>query len=1113
MTKTYKEIPPRDHVLLRPTMYIGDTQTTTLNDYFYDTTQSKFVWKESVPYNEGLLKIMNEVLDNAVDNSLVQENPTTKIYVDMASGNFKVSNNGHNIPCTPIECGEKLIPEVIFGAMFSGSNYGPEDREGAGTNGIGAKAANIFSKHFKVIVRDELLSKTFTGVWEDNMGRMTKSELSSKNPLKKGVVTEVSFSPDTSYFGNTSIETMEPWIVTRLVQLSHTTKNPLKIYYNGKPLPSGNFKQFIKLFPGKHAVGEATDLTYGVGVSLVGEYVHNSYVNNLRTTSNESTHTKLVYNKVVNAIKEYFSKKNKAASSTLTNAMISSKLHIFVNLHTPSPVFKTQTKDRLISSIPTKDIDIKGLMGVLKKGGILDSIEEAMANKSMKSLGKSLNGSKKTNVLVDKYDSAKWAGTSKSHLCTLFIVEGDSAKTMVTTGMSVIGRETNGVFPIRGKLINVRAAPMDKIGNNEEIKSIMKILGLKVGCSYDTLEEFKTLRYGKICILADADLDGHHITSLILNFLLTMFPNLVTKHNFAVRFVTPIIKCVRKSHPTLFFFNTTEYNSWAENNDVSKYQVIHLKGLGTSERSDTLEYFKESKQKHIKHFIANGVTTCDYTDNIFNPKKSNWRKEWLASPTKGGELDYSSSSFNIDEFYDTEMFQFSKSDIIRSIPSVVDGLKKSQRQVMCGAFHHFEKTGNKQFKVAQLAGTVAAHTKYAHGEVSLQECIVGMAQTFCGSNNMTLLENKGAFGSRMMNGKDAASPRYIYTCLTPEARKMFPVDDDAVLEWRTEEGQVVEPQFYVPTLPLILINGTNGIATGYSTEIPAFNPSDIVQMVRDRLNGLEPKEPIPWYRGYTANDLTEDCSSKWIFHGKWHKSGPKTLTISELPIGYSIDGYKSNVLTKLQANGIIDSVEVCHRDENTPNFVIKFSVDVPTDPENVLKLTKTVAKSCLNLLDVNGVIKTHTSIVSILDDWLKVRLEYSEKRRLHLIRVYGSKMKDIEMKMNFIRHVVSGDIVLIRKNKTEIATQMEAFNIPKEYHDKFLNLPLVSMCNEKIEELEIQHTKACVDFEKLNSTTNVKMYLDDLDRVINSQPNNKRKLEVNEQTNDKKAKQVYINAH
>lgn len=1097
-------------MLERPNTYIGATRTITVNDFFYESSTNSFTWKEGVPYNEGLVKLVNELIDNAVDNSLVSTNPTTKIFVEMNGGVFKISNNGESIPCIPMEGSDRLIPEVIFGEMFSGSNYGEGDRVGAGTNGIGAKACNIFSTKFKVVVRDEVVGKTFVGEWVDNMGRMITSKLMDKNPLKKGIATEVTFSPDTKYFENTTIEQMEPWILTRLVQVSHTTKNVLKVYYNGKMMPGGSFKHFIKLFPGKHAVGESEVdcLTYGVGVSTTGEFNHSSYVNNLRTTSNDSTHTKFIHTKVVSVIKDFFSKKSKGSSSNLTNGMISSKLHVFVNIHVPSPEFSSQTKVKLTSPLATKNIELKGLIGLLKKGGVLEEIEQSLVNKSMKTLGKQLNGSKKSNVVVDKYDSAKWAGTNKSHLCTLFIVEGDSAKTMVTTGMSVIGRESNGVFPIRGKLMNVRGAQMEKIGNNEEIKSIMKILGLKVGCSYETVEEFKTLRYGKICILADADLDGHHITSLLLNFILTMFPNLVIKHNFVVRFVTPIIKCIRKSHPTLFFFNSTEYSTWASNNDTSKYQIIHLKGLGTSERTDTIQYFKESSEKHMKQFLADNTTTPEYTDNIFNPKKSNWRKEWLSSPTRGGELDYSQASFKIDDFYDTEMFQFSKSDILRSIPSVVDGLKKSQRQVLFGSFYHFEKTGNKQYKVAQLAGVVAAHAKYAHGEVSLQDCIVGMAQTFSGSNNITLLENKGAFGSRLMNGKDAASPRYIYTCLTSEARKLFPKEDDPILDWRTEEGQTVEPHFYVPTVPLILINGTSGIATGYSTEIPAFNIADIVKMIRDRLNGVEPTEPLPWYKDYTANELTEDTPTKWIFRGKWHKSGPKTITITELPIGYSIDGYKANVLNKLQASGVLDSVEVCHRDENTPNFVIKFNSDVPVDPENVLKLTKSTSKSCLNLLDAEGVIKTHTSILSILDDWLKVRLEYSEKRRNHLINNAKLKLKDIEMKMKFIRHVVNGEIVLIKMSKDGIVNQMLQFQITKEYHDQFLNLPLYTLSNEKINELETQFDKTKHSLLELETISNVKMYMQDLDNLLNSQPSNKRKCEGPTSSDNKKSKHI-----
>lgn len=1076
--KVYKSLTQVEHVLLRPGMYVGSTTKSTRSDYIW--RDNKFVWESDVLHVEGLIKLINEAIDNAVDNTL-HENPTTKISVEVKSGQITVTNDGSHIPVRTIDGGKDLIPAVIFGKCRSGSNFDDNNREGAGLNGLGIKLANIFSTEFKVICRDPELKKTFKGVWTNNMRQVT-TEVIKGNPLPKGMTTQVSFKPDPKFFSGVTPEEITPWVITRLVQIAHTTRtNKVRLFFNGKQVKGGNFKSFMKLFGSTHTFYDkpADNFEYGVGVSTTGEYCHSSFVNSLRTTSDDSTHTRLVYRRVVEAVKEFLIKKHKG--STVATGTVATKLHLFVNCHVPSPDFASQTKEKLTSSMPRSvKLDTGRILGVLKKSGVMVALEEALMAKSLKDMSKAMDGSKKSKVMVDKYDGAQKAGTAKSHECTLYVVEGDSAKTMFTIGASVIGRSTNGVFPIRGKLLNVRGASPAKLKGNEEVKNLMKILGLRMDCKYDTTAEYRTLRYGKLCIMTDADVDGAHINGLLVNFIANFWPNLIVKHGFITRFVTPIIKAIKRGSPPVFFFNDAEFKVWERSNNSSSYQIIHLKGLGTSERPDTVKYFKAPRQ-HLKEMVAT-TNTLTYTDNVFNPKLSNWRKTWLT--TKGVDdvrpLDYKQDKFKIDDFYDSELYQFSQSDIIRSIPSVIDGLKKSQRQVLCGSLHHFEKTNNKQFKVAQLAGIVAAHTKYAHGEVSLQDCITGMAQRFPGSNNLTILDDKGAFGSRMQNGKDSASARYIYTALTADARKLFPKDDDAILDYRCEEGQVVEPKFYIPTLPLLLLNGTTGIATGYSTELPCFKMEDVIKIIKLRLEGKPAAEPLPWYRGYTTNALTQDTPSRWIFQGAWSKTGPREVTITELPIGYSIDGYKSNVLIPLQQKELIQDILVDHRDENTPRFVINFPGAIPADTTNFLRLNKTLTKNCLNFLDNRGFIKTYKTIVQIVDDWLDVRLKYTEKRRLFLIATAQDKLTDLEWRIKFLRGVINGEIRVMRVKRVELVNQMVSLGIPPKYHSSFLNIPIISITDERMDELERSHASTNVHMSNLKRTNKLEMYKKEL---------------------------------
>ena len=228
------------------------------------------------------------------------------------------------------------------------------------------------------------------------------------------------------------------------------------------------------------------------------------------------------------------------------------------------------------------------------------------------------------------------------------------------------------------------------------------------------------------------------------------------------------------------------------------------------------------------------------------------RKEWLRAYDPEAYVDHSSDSLDYSTFIDKELIHFSNADNVRSIPSAVDGLKPGQRKILFACFKRGKSMIKNEIKVAQLAGYVAEHSAYHHGETSLAGTIVGMAQTFVGSNNIALLHPAGQFGTRLLGGKDAASPRYIFTKLPVLTRLIFHPADDALLEYQEDDGQAIEPKHYVPILPMVLVNGAEGIGTGWSSSVPNYNPREIVANLR-RLMADEPQQPMhPWYRGYTG---------------------------------------------------------------------------------------------------------------------------------------------------------------------------------------------------------------------------------------------------------------------
>jgi DNA topoisomerase-2 len=407
---------------------------------------------------------------------------------------------------------------------------------------------------------------------------------------------------------------------------------------------------------------------------------------------------------------------------------------------------------------------------------------------------------------------ANKAGTKNSQECVLILTEGLSASGLARAGIaSISGHDRYGVFPLRGKVLNVRDATHDQIAKNAEITQLKQILGLQHKKVYESTKE---LRYGHIMIMTDQDHDGSHIKGLLINFFEAQFPSLLKLPDFLIEFITPIVKVfkgdIKKPKKQISFFTMPEYEYWKENNTESGWKHKYYKGLGTSGDEDAKVYFADL-DKHMKYFEPMEDEGKRLVELAFSKSKADERKEWLRTYQPGTYLDHTMDMISYPDFINKELILFSIADCARSIPSVVDGLKPGQRKILFGAFKRNLKN---EIKVVQLAGYVSEHTGYHHGEVSLQSTITAMAQTFAGSNNVNLLDPSGNFGSRLQGGKDAASARYIYTSLSHFARKVLPPHDDRLLTYNDEDGQKIEPCWYVPVLPMILINGAEGIGTG-----------------------------------------------------------------------------------------------------------------------------------------------------------------------------------------------------------------------------------------------------------------------------------------------------------
>lgn len=1108
----YKVLSKREHVLQRPEQYVGSVVTRKIEDWVFDHATQK-MQRKSVTYNEGLLKIIFEVIDNAVDNSKRKVNPTTIIKVNVNNTSITVTNDGAGIPVKKADLGngENLyIPTTIFGVPMSGSNFN-EDRNSIGMNGLGVKLTNILSNEFKVVCIDG--DNKFSQTWKNNMGER-KKEIISKAPSNPTFTTSVSFTPDLSYFHNnenecniSNLEEIGDVIYTRLLTISVSHPNPIKIYYNGKQIKCKGIKAYMKLFTDDRTFYESIpgeQFEYGVTLSTTGSFEHQSFVNCQRTTSDKSTHTKYVTNQIVSAITSHF--KNKGAGNIkLTNNYIANYLHVFVNIHLMNPKFTSQTKVELSSNIPPKKypIDKSKVLGLIKKSGLMARLEAALESKVLDTVQNKLNSTKQHNVNIPKLDDAHDAGTVNSGDTMLFLVEGDSAKTMVSTGMSVIGRKKYGVFPLKGKVLNVIGATPKQLAGNKEIENIMKIIGLNFNKKYDTALERKTLRYGRLCVLCDADSDGHHITGLLITFIHQFWPALL-QHGFLKRFVTPIIKAT-KGKVTHDFFTMSDYEQFARQNNMEGWTVKHLKGLGTSKRAENIEYFKNMEKYHLKDFTVDDVTS-NLVKNIFDPKQSNWRKDWLVTPLSVDRMNYNNKVMNISQFLNTEMHDYSSYNIKRAVASAIDGLKVSQRKVLYACLEKFKSKTTGTIKVAQLAAMAAAMTNYAHGEVSLQNTIVNMAQSFSGSNNIPYLYEDGSFGTRIENGGDAASPRYIFTKLTDIARSIITETSPEVLKYLVEENMTVEPEFYVPTLPMVLVNGANGIATGFRSLVPLFNPEDIINNIKSMVGIGTYKKLVPWYAGtYKTNHKTRETDTNWIFEGQIDK-GPKpnTLVISELPIAVSIDDYKDKVLSKMVEAGTIKRFVVDHVSENEPKFII-YGHNGDGDLYEIFKLRNVITKNCMNLLDRHGRVMEFKTPDDIFKYWYGIREEYLKKSRENNLKNMMQKINEIKFKMMFVKAVVLGQLEIRNVSKTTVIEKMTLLGIPTSFHEKFLQIPIISITKERYDALERESQNIHEEYRRYESLTYKDLLLMEIPNN-NNENTGKRKSSAIDLTSNKKSK-------
>jgi len=1079
LEQVYQKKTQLEHVLHRPTMYIGDIDNVRTERWIF--SEGKMI-RKFLTFNPGLYKIFDEILTNATDHSQ-RDLLMKKIEITINADEIIIFNDGEAIPIEIHKEHGRYIPEIIFGEFNTSSNYDDtEARIVGGTNGLGAKLTNIFSKKFTVEICDG--KNHYIQTWENNMS--IKSEPKIKASKKKSF-TKISFIPDYIRFNVIGLDDTLLLLKTRVYEACAITDKRVSVFFNEEKLNIKSFEDYISFFIGKEPrVYEKMNerWEYAVALNPYDKFTQVSFVNGI-STSEGGTHVDLIVNQIIYKLKEQLEKKHK--DITIRPSYIKDNLLIFVNCLIENPVFSSQTKENHVTKInkfgskcELSDETIKRI----DKLGITANVVEIAKAKDSKSLSKT-DGKKQFRLSgIPKLDDANKAGGNEGYKCKLILTEGDSAKASAVAGLSVIGREYYGVFPLRGKLLNVRDATTAQLLKNEETNNLKKILGLQQGKEYSTT---KNLRYGGIMIFTDADNDGSHIKGLIINFIHAFWPSLIKVEAFISSIITPIVK-VSKGKNKLSFYSQADFIDWKNSTDISSWQIKYYKGLGTSTALEAKEYFKNLTNQTIV-YSSTDTTDADLIKAFKKGYEDN-RKEWIKESTgKQNSLNFTVLKQSISQFVNHELINFSIADLERSIPNMMDGFKPSQRKVIYGCI---KKNLYSDMKVAQLSGYISEHTSYHHGEVSLQGTIVNMAQDFIGSNNINLLYPSGQFGTRLQGGKDSGSPRYIFTKLQPITKVLFNEYDNLLLEYLDDDGFTIEPKYYIPIIPMILVNGSEGIGTGYSTNIPCYNPAEIISNLQKLILNPEAelKPMFPWYRDFKGTIELENESGRYLTTGVWKRINPTSIEITELPIGKWTQVYKEFLESLVETDEIIDYKNNC--DDKFINFKIimqKTVLDELISSENIikkLKLTSYLNTGNMHVFDENCIIRKVSCPEEIIYRFYKVRKAHFIKRKKWIIEKLNADYALLESKIRFIQLVILEQLIIFNKKKDFIIKQINTFDLVKPFvkingsWDYLLDLKIHFLTEEKILELEAKMKNMSAELKIIIATSIETMWNNEL---------------------------------
>ncbi len=1088
MATSFEWLTAREAVLLRPDAYVGALDAVEEEAHICGESGA-----ETVAYcmSPILMKIFDEVLVNAID-STTRDSLVSRIACSFeeTTGAITVENNGTGIPIEEFKNTGRWIPSVLFSELHAGSNFKDEEaRLGGGRNGVGASCTNVWSVLFEVSVADG--KKHFFQRFSRNLQSIEEPVIAERR-ARLGFV-KVYFVPDYARLGidlAANAAVIRKLIRMRCLEAAVCTRSGVELTFEGSALPAKG-ACFLKTLSGADAAaceefGQQGDggctLWFAQRKSGLDFY---GYVNGVRCDG--GTLAAHVRERLTKAITDAVKKKHQVSvrAQTLKDAIALLCVARVVN-----PRFTSQAKTALATGARQLGFSVEPsarMIGKLQKLGIIDEIVRRESERELSASLRKTLAPKSREILVDKYDPAL-DSRSDPLSCTLILTEGDSAKAFVVAGLSVLGRDKHGVFPLRGVPLNVTNLSLPRILENKEIANIFRILN--VGPHGDG----KGLRYGQVAICSDQDSDGSHICGLIINLLLTCLPEVVSgRPGFIQRIVTPLIRATHRRHgEQLQFFSMQQFHAWEKTVQCKEWALKYYKGLGTSSSREARDIFRaleEHRVTFVEDAEARGTLLHFYDDAHAAERK----RLLTADYNKGAAVDYSLKECTITRFMLAEHLHFSFYSVYRALPSSIDGLTPSRRKVL---YYFLSSPRAGEVKVAQAAAGVAQKTLYLHGENSLVETIVALCQDYPGTNNVALLQPLGQFGSRNDKPCVHAAARYIFTKLDPVALALFPAADAAVLEYRAEEGQQVEPVFFVPVIPLLLVNGAQGIGTGFATSIPSYSVPGLCACIRAHLAGEELPEIPPYFEGFAGSIATGDRSV--VTTGVVEKTGERCWLISELPVGKWTDPFLTELKSCAEGARPCKGLSIASVRNMSTEFSVRIEVVLgeecqdksAEDVKRALRLSSSISTSHMYAFNGSYDLTLYASPHEILLEHARVRLDLYWKRRAHQLKDLDLKLRALKGKVAFIELIIKGKLGFTGIPRAELVLQMRASELPAvqtpgddEGYEYLLNLHVAAFTHEKIASLQEEAHRAQKEYAEVEARDAAAMWLLDLEAV------------------------------